>query len=107
MAEEEPLKRFEQAGAAFVNAAYNRLDGFFKARSEPGDDERDPAEGEPRAPRRERADQLIETIRSEIRSQLLHLGLATREELDEVRSRLDDLESRLGHDDSDPGGTSS
>lgn len=116
MAADEPFKRYEQAGAAFVDAAVNRLNGFFGRPSDAGEDADGGASGEDmagghRRARRERADQLIETIRSEIRSQLLQLGLATREELDALRSRLDDLESRLadreGPGGPDPDGTTS
>jgi hypothetical protein len=108
MAADEPFKRYEQAGAAFVDAAVNRLNGLFRGASGPGhdatdreddgtdrgDDGTDRAERWRRAPR-ERTEHLIEVIRSEIRSQLHQLGLATQEDTADVRSRLEALESRL------------
>lgn len=93
MAGDEPFKRYEQAGAAFFESAVNRLNGFFRGGSGPGGQESGP-DGEGGA-RHERTEQLFETIRSEIRSQLTQLGLATREDIAGVRSRLDALESRL------------
>jgi len=98
MAADEPFKRYEQAGAAFIDAAVNRLNGLFGGASDRADDatgsREDRREGR-RAARGERKEHLIEVIRSEVRSQLLQLGLATREDIADVRSRLEALESRV------------
>jgi polyhydroxyalkanoate synthesis regulator phasin len=121
MAADEPFRRYEEIGAAFVNAAANRINGLLGGSQQKGASEADasqpteddPGRGdEPSERGRERRDHLIELVRTEIRSQLTSLGLATREDLADLRSRLDALESRLrdletAEGEADPDGTES
>lgn len=88
---DERLRRYQEAGAEFVETARARAEEFLRLLSNLGDSSQDKAE--------ETIDDLVETgrrntgllfeiVRREIASQLSLLGLATKEDLANLEAKL-------------------
>jgi hypothetical protein len=87
MARDETFKRYEEAGVAFVESAWARATGLLRGLSDLGGSAPGPVEDLVGAGR-ERRDHLLELIRAEVRAQLAHLGLVTKEDLVALEERL-------------------
>ena len=91
MARDERFKKYQDAGADFLETARVRAEEFLRELSKAGESTQrqgrgaldDLLEGS-----RKGTEQMIESIRSEIRSQLSLLGLATKEDLAALERRL-------------------
>ena len=91
MARDERFKKYQEAGADFLETARARAEDFLRELSKAGGSTQrqgkdaldDLLEGS-----RKGTEQLIGSIRDEIRSQLSLLGLATKEDLASLERRL-------------------
>ena len=91
MAPDERFKKYQEAGADFLETARVRAEEFLRELSKAGESTqrqgRD-ALDDLRDGSRKGTEQLIASIRNEIRSQLSLLGLATKEDLAALERRL-------------------
>lgn len=92
MADDDTFKRYEEAGAAFVEAALGRAATLLRGLSDLGPSTVGPIEDLLGAGR-QRGDQLLGLIRAEVGAQLSPLGLATRADLAALEGRVSALES--------------
>jgi polyhydroxyalkanoate synthesis regulator phasin len=103
MAQNDLLKRYLDAGIAFTAMTQARAEAIVKDLVRAGEVQADQARelaGELFDRSRRNTDQLIETIRSEVREQLSNLNVATKGELAKLEERIS---SRTGRSSSSSG----
>ncbi|MBV9662098.1 MAG: hypothetical protein JO337_13165 [Acidimicrobiales bacterium] len=91
MAPDDRLRRVQEAGADFLEAARARAEEFLKELSRAGEDTSGRAHGaldEIIEGSRKGTEQLVSSIRKEINVQLRHLGVATKEDLADLEKRV-------------------
>lgn len=92
MGPDELLKRYQEAGADFVEMARTKAEELLRELGGLGGVAEERV-GEARQAGRRGADQLLDVVRREVAAQLSALGLATRADLEAIEARLDRLES--------------
>ena len=91
MARDDRFKKYQEAGADFLETARVRAEEFLRELSKVGDSTQRQGRGaldDLVDESRKGTEQVIASIRSEIRSQLSLLGLATKEDLAALERRL-------------------
>lgn len=91
MAPDERFKKYQEAGADFLETARARAEEFLQELSKAGENTQRQGRGaldDLLGGSRKGTEQMIATIRKEIRSQLSLLGLATKEDLAALERRL-------------------
>lgn len=91
MAPDERFKKYQEAGADFLETARARAEEFLRELSKAGETTQRQGRGaldDLMDGSRRGTEQMITSIRSEIRSQLSLLGLATKEDLAALERRL-------------------
>jgi polyhydroxyalkanoate synthesis regulator phasin len=91
MARDETFKRYEEAGAEFIESARSRAVEFLKELSQLGENTGRHAQGQVSDLvdiGKARSDAVVDTIRAEIRTQLAQLGLATKVDLSALERRI-------------------
>jgi polyhydroxyalkanoate synthesis regulator phasin len=91
MARDDRFKRYQEAGADFLETARMRAEEFLRELAKMGDSTQKQAQGavdELFEGGRKGTEQIVGSIRREITAQLSQLGLATKEDLAELERRL-------------------
>ena len=96
MARDDRFKKYQEAGADFLEMARTRAEEFLSELSKLGDSTQKQAQDafeEMVEGSRRGTEQIVNTIRAEIASQLSVIGIATRREIDDLERRLTTLET--------------
>jgi polyhydroxyalkanoate synthesis regulator phasin len=91
MARDDRFKRYQEAGADFLETARTRAEEFLQELAKMGDSTQKQAQGavdDLVDGGRKGTEQILATIRREITAQLSQLGLATKQELADLERRL-------------------
>jgi polyhydroxyalkanoate synthesis regulator phasin len=91
MARDDRFKKYQEAGAEFLEAARIRAEEFLQELARMGDSTQKQAQGAMDdfvGGGRKGTEQILTTIRREITAQLSQLGLATKQDLTDLERRL-------------------
>jgi len=94
MAQNDILKRYIDAGLAFTALTQARAEALVKDLVKAGEVQADQARdtvAELLERSRKNSEKLIDTVRKEVRGQILHLGLASQSDLDRIEKRISSL----------------
>jgi polyhydroxyalkanoate synthesis regulator phasin len=94
MAQNDILKRYIDAGLAFTALTQARAEALVKDLVKAGEVQADQARdtvAELLERSRKNSEKLIDTVRTEVRAQILNLGLASQADLDRIEQRISSL----------------
>jgi polyhydroxyalkanoate synthesis regulator phasin len=94
MAQNEILKRYIDAGLNFTSLTQARAEALVRDLVKAGEVQADQARdtvAELLERSRKSSEKLVDTVRKEVRSQILNLGLASQSDLDRIEKRISSL----------------
>jgi polyhydroxyalkanoate synthesis regulator phasin len=109
MPRDDRFKRYQEAGADFLETARTRAEEFLRELAKLGDSSQKQAQGtvdDLVEGGRKGTEQILATIRREITAQLSQLGLATKQDLEDLERRLTAANAPVPGPEPTPGGMS-